>query len=467
MTWPSLKLTAGPGDDSAVLVTLHDPFAGVDVDKSGLSLGSPSVTYDAVGGMQEGTRDVSITMTIRGDSDHAARFMSRVGQALTRRVVYLRWQHSGSTPPFWLRVLPLASFGDLDLAKVFAGGIADRSRWVWTLAFQADAFALGERVELNPVTIYTPGNLTDVVTLEDDIVGSAPAPLCADIPAGNVSGYRTLFSSWATDPAATRAPWLKLSGTDGSDRAFTPTAGAATVSGDNIRVTSPGTTIARRCTADPLDPANQLPPGRYRAYVYVRRVSGTGWCRVALRQDFFTEAYGTDAKRFDPQGPYTEAYVDCGTVTFPTAVDPTELPEDAAFPATWSVWLQGDGTTTTWDIVSVLLTPVNTSNLVGSSRAIASWWRANVDATIRIDSEHSRVGVISGSGALYAEGQWLATAPPLVDGGWPMLQPGATNHLVFIPRTNDDASLHSGDFGTGGDALLWYYPRHLHIGGRS
>lgn len=408
--------------------------------------GTPEWDQSIIGPV-EGGRVLSLAFRARGRYAESA--ISRLSEILTRsNPGYLMWQTRKDSEPIWFRLQRQASANPLDFSTVWADD-ADNSTWRWKVDLIADAFALGARQTLTATTQLAKAGqpVMPPVEIMDPILGDAPAPLNLDIDAGDLTGYRTQLMSWASDPAATVDPW------------------AGTAPNLNETITGSG---SARIGALPANP----PPGQFRCLLYAKRITtyNTSKFRVNVDDGYGGSLISTPQVIVAPDaGTWDGRWIDCGRINLPAGVDSADLAEDALGDIDWTVDVQSTSSSGVWKISNFTLIPVHTvssraaTTVLGVSTWGARWpggvlWPSGPRGVVRVDSERSRVGIADGD-----TGKWVLTAPPVVDGSFPRVHPGARNFLMFLPRTNN-VGVHS--YGTSGETTMWYYPRHLHIGGR-
>lgn len=415
-----------PGRDS-----VYEMWLGAD----GFDYGTPEWDSSVLG-IQEGTRTLTLSFRARGRAAEGQ--ISRLSELLTRVVPgYLMFQTRQDSEPVWFRLQRNTSANPLDFTTVWSDD-ADNSTWRWQVTLVADAFALGAKQTLTATTVLGAAGTAykAPVQIVDTIVGDAPAPLNLDIAAGDLSNYRAELMSWALDPAATVNPWC---GGATLNQTFTASTGIA----------------AYDVGALPSTP----PPGQYRCMLYVQRTttSGTARWQGGLATDSglapvlsagFTDAPGDGT--FDPK------WVDAGRINLPPGMDFTDIPEDGLPALDWQVQVSSGGTSSQkWKITRFLIVPVQTVNTRAATTVLGvKFGNFPDDAVMRVDSERSRAGIA-------VDDKWQIGLPPVIDGAFPRVHPGAHNYVMLLPRTNS-ATVH--DYGTSGSTTMWYYPRHLQVG---
>lgn len=406
--------------------------------------GAPEWEQSIIGPI-EGSRVLSLAFRARGRYAESA--ISRLSDILTRTTPgYMMWQTRKDSDPIWFRLRRQSSANPLDFSTVWADD-ADRSMWRWKVDLAADAFALGARQDLTATTQLAQAGqpIMPPVELTDTILGDAPAPLNLDIDAGDLTGYATQLMSWAMDPAATVSPW------------------AGTPANPDMVLT--GTESARMDTLDAVPP-----PGQFRCLLYVTRPTtyNAGKFRVSLGDGYGNALVSTPEVIMSPGTSLTDGrWLDCGRLSLPAGVDFTDLPEDALGELDFMVSVASTSSSGPWNIGNFTLIPVHTVTSRAATTTLGSafgrwpggddWYWPN-GGFMRVDSERSRVGIVD-----QVTGKWLIAAPPVVDGSFPRVHPGARNFLMFLPRMNDVAA-HS--YGASGETNMWYHPRYLHIGAR-
>lgn len=384
-------------------------------------------------GVVEGARTISLAFRAQGRSAESA--ISRLSEILTRtRPGFLMWQTRRDSEPLWFRLHRNASANPLDFSTVWADD-TDRSLWRWKVDLVADAFALGARQELTPtMQLAQAGNAKlPPVEITDPILGDAPAPLNLDINAGDLSDYTTQLMSWAVDPAASVDPW----------------AGQAT---PDFSITGSGS--ARIGTLPQIPP-----PGQFRCLLYAQRTTtfNASTFQVSVDDGFGNPIVSTPQVIVNPTtGTFDGRWIDCGRISLPAGVDFTDLAEDDLEDVDWMVSLLSTSSSGVWDIQSFMLVPVQTVTSRAATTVLGAAWGAWPGGAMRVDSDRSRVGVVDPD-----TGKWSIIVPPVVDGSFPRVHPGARNFLMFLPRVND-VTIH--DYGTPGETTMWYHPRYLHIG---
>lgn len=405
--------------------------------------GTPEYDHSVIGPV-EGSRVLSLAF--RACGRYAESAISRLSEILTRTVpVYLMWQTRRESDPIWFRLQRQASANPLDFSTVWADD-ADRSIWRWKVDLAADAFALGARQDLTATTqLAVAGSASKPpVEIMDPILGDAPAPLCLDIDGGDLTGYRTQLMSWAMDPNATVDPW----------------AGTTAL---NMPLT--GTETGRIGSL-----AQVPPPGQFRCLLYAKRTTtyNTSKFQVSVDDGYGNALISTPQVIVAPDaGTWDGRWIDCGRINLPAGVNFADLPEDALGEIDWIVGVESTSSTGVWQVSNFTLIPVQTVSSRAATTVLSAQlgrWPGGVimpaatPGLLRVDSERSRVGIVEQD-----TGKWTIGLPPVVDGAFPRVHPGARNFLMFLPRTNN-VGVHS--YGTSGPTSMWYYPRYLHIGGR-
>ena len=403
-------------------------------------LGEPTWDTSAVG-VVEGSRTLKLPLRFTGRQAEPA--MAVLSEILTRTVpVYLQFQHRADAAPVWFRLRRQTAGGSPDFTMMFPGDV-DNSMWQWTVDLVADAFALGARVDLDPTALLAKAGQSFMAPVEipEIIEGSAPAPLNVELDCGDLSKYTTELVAWSANPGATVEPW----------------GGVATL--------SQTLDTNQFMYVDPGQLPNQVPPGMYRPMAYLTRTSTSGSCKLhaSIIPPWGTDTINAPAVTISPgTGTFDGQWVDLGRLTLPPGMNYIDMAEgDLPADMGLRVVFNGDGTTgASWTITKFMLAPLDTVVSRSGSTALRVGWGQypSSGAAMRIDSERSRVGLVDTS-----TGGWMIGSPPLVGGAFPRVQPGARNFLMFLPRTNS-APKH--DYGTGGTASMWYYPRHLHVGAR-
>ncbi|MGN6413782.1 hypothetical protein [Flexivirga sp.] len=411
-------------------------------------LGSEDFDYGApefdnsVLGVVEGARTISLAFRARGR--YAESGISRLSEILTRTVPgYLMWQTRKDSEPLWFRLHRQTSANPLDFSTVWADD-ADQSTWRWKVDLVADAFALGARVDLPPMVLGLDGRPENghPVEITDPIIGDAPAPLNLDFDCGDVHDYATRLMSWSVDPFATVDPWAGLP----------PFPDISLTGAESARIGSL-----------PQTP----PPGQFRVVAYILRTSssGKGWWTASLDDGYGHQIISTAPTLVTPAAT-SGAWVDLGPVSLPAGMDYTDLPPDALGEMSWTVGVTSSSPSVAWSVLAFCLIPVATAtSRAGTTALVSTWstWWPSGRTLMRVDSERSRVGLIGGDGST-DDGKWVMVPPPIVDGSFPRVHPGARNLLMWLSHTNFGGTR---DFPTAsGTVDAWYYPRHLHIGAR-
>lgn len=256
-------------------------------------------------------------------------------------------------------------------------------------------------------------------------------------------GFTSQLVSWATDPATEVSPWSGIMALN------------LTFAGSDFVAQSMGVL------------PNKVLPGQYRALLFVRRLSTAGSCRISVGVD----PWWADAGSGPTTAPVSVAppdgqmyldgwWVDLGRLNLPPGVDATDLPPDALpDDMSFSVTFEGNGVGS-WMVGRFFLAPVSSSAARSSSTVLQTRWSSFpfADGTVRVDGDRSRIGLIDP-----ATDSWLPAIPPVVDGTFPRLQPGARNWLLFLPKVAPSAQSAGGSYAP---AKLWYHPRYLQVGHR-
>lgn len=413
-------------------------------------LGEPTWD-DSPTGLVEGIRQITLPLRDQGRTAEAG--LANLSELLTRTgTLYLQWQTRPDTESVWYELLPSTSGGALDFSRVWAGD-TDSSVWQWKVVLTAKAFAIGAREDLTATSDLVQAGLivNQPYEILDPIKGSAPAPLNLDIGAGNLSGWRFQLSSWAMDAGMSLDPWV-----------IDETVNNGTMDGTFSGIV-PGSQVART-----------MVPGQYRALVYVERLAGGGSCRVQvgvqsdvsghLGSAVIPQWIWSTGRAVVPAGNTIGYWVDTGRLNLPLGVDPSRLPEVAMFPAYFATYITGNGDSrTTWRVSRLLLIPVTTPMHRAMTTSLSAAWSfyPETGGFMRVDGENRSVACV------YEGGFYQVLPPPVVDGGFPLVFPGARNFLMPIPRVNDvESSTRYGGFGDREPTRMWYHPRHVHVGAR-
>lgn len=466
--FPLVQLVSSLDDDSVVLFDFNprrwDDWDRVLGEPGASPLGEPSWSTSPTG-VVEGTREITLPLLVHGSSAESQ--MALLAELLTRTsTVWLQWQTWPDSDPVWFEVVPPTAGGGLDFEH--ARDTRDAAIYQWQVTLTAKAFARGQRIYLSDQAdlVHAGQVVQSAVEITDDIQGSAPAPLCMDIDAGNLSGWQCRLISWAMAPDATRSPYVLAYNSDLSGNK---------ASNGNLQFA--GNTFGIMGTYSTSDPAKLPPPGQYRGLAYVLRTAGTGTCTISLKvaQESGIATSNDDRFKGPPLHPVTPAgasigfWVDTGPVNLPLGQPPEQLREDLLASLTLGIYAQtSNDASTTWQVSHFLLVPVWTVKSRSASTALSTYWDfypADNDTAMRIDSEGERVYAVDVSATDPAARPSKSVAPPALEGGFPILHPGARNFLMFIPRVNDAEGSHRhGGYGTSGVTKMWYRPRYLHLG---
>ena len=469
MSFPAVKLVSSLDDDAQVLFDFNpgrsSEWARFISGAESSPLGEPDWAT-APSGVIEGTRQMTLPLRFGGDT--AEHQMMLLSELLTRTATsWLQWQTRPDSDPVWFEIVPPTVGGALEFDRVWWED-ADRSTWCWTVKLTAKAFARGHRIYLDDQTdlVHASRVVQTPIEILDDIRGSAPAPLCLDIDAGNMSGWQCRLISWAVAKEIERPPYLVAtnSALSGAKAANT---GNLQFAGNIFGIVGTHTATG---SAVP-------PPGQYRALVYLLRTAGNGTCTISLKVAQESGVATTNEDRFkgpplrpvNPAGVSTGFWVDTGPVNLPLGQRPENLPEDLLTSLTLGLYAQtSNDASTTWQVSHFLLVPVWTVKSRSASTALSMFWDffpADNDTAVRVDSEGERVYAVDVTQPLPHDRSAKSVAPPALEGGFPTVQPGARNFLMFIPRLNDAEGTHRhGGYGTSGATKLWYRPRYLHLG---
>lgn len=465
--YPSVRLVSSLEENSELLFDFNQ---GADsaweswLGPQDSPLGEPS-WITTPNGVVEGTREITLPLLFSGDSPESQ--ITLLSALMTRTSpVWLEWQTGPESQTVWFELIPPTQGGALNFEKYW-NDAGPRSIWQWEVKFTAKAFARGSRIYLSDQAdlVHAGVVVQSPVEILDFIRGSAPAPLCMDIDAGNLSGWQCRLISWAMQPSMSRAPYAlaynnQLSGNKAA----------------NGNLQFAGNTFGIMGTYSTSDPAKLPPPGQYRGLAYVLRTAGTGTCTISLKVAQESGIATSNDDRFkgpplhpvNPQGASIGFWVDTGPVNLPMGQNPDQLREDLLASLTLGIYAQtSNDASTTWQVSHFLLIPVWTVKSYNASTALSMFWDffPPNGAAIRIDSENERVYAVAKALSDPDSRPSLSVAPPALEGGFPMLQPGARNFLMFLPRINDAEGPHrGGSWGTSGVTKLWYRPRYLHVG---
>lgn len=474
--YPLFKLTSAPDVSATVLFDFNNvdsPSQQIYVNAGGFSIGVPSLAGDPDSIFpQYGSRTVSLGVSIVGSRAYAMGKVSVAAGLLLRDNCWLMFQLSSTTQPAWFK-LYRPQPGDLS----FDGLDLDRTKntWGWQISLPAEPFAYGARVTLGPVTINNnPAAGTNPCSyVFPAIKGDAPAPLTAQIYPGAETcsnallGVAPLPSSWAGPyvwQSSAFGPGVDTSATETTDSTF---------SASNYRSISFSTSQALVPRLSGVVPA--MPPrGRYRLLARVARsdTSSAFTVQGAIKQ----QTGGTVAGSIQTvSGPSTAAtwatLVDLGSFAFPAGGDLPTLPtlSGSSVPAELEFRAGRTSGTGSLRVDYFLLIPEMVNGEAARNLRIDNsangFWGSPWDSLV-VDGDSDRTAW------LYISSEAFFAAPAL-SGGFPVVTPGFTNVLHFIPHIDPTAIVNGGLGGTLNNAdsisattqvTLSYHPRWLFIG---
>lgn len=437
--YPLVQLMASPDTGAEIFFDFNDGLSWPEHD--GFTLGAPPLLGDPGGvGADYGYRTLSFTVVVQGDEASAMRQHTELARQLVRDSMYLRFQLSEEAPSVWFRCVR-SSPGESSMADVYL----DRyeQQWRIAVALVAEPFGIGERVThvLNVKNDPALGGLSTVLT---DIRGDAPAPLDIDI-------------SPASDPHMWFRPWISTCPLEGS-RTYIATphyqAETASVSGGIVQIGATAQTYSssarvrfdligsegantRRLTWSAVKPPFA---GRWRIFTrltYMHTgVQGDKTVTIRGAGNAATSPRRTDLPFPSETIGEQEMLVDLGVFTFPRGNMPTSRPyeivgDEVGIDVAWTGEV---GTGYLWFDYIVLVPvdlPLDTRGSV-TSLNFRERERTRGNIRVRINSEEATVQEVGAT----TEGIDLfrrATAENPA-GAFPMVTPGATNVLTFLPR---------------------------------
>ncbi|MDP9820378.1 hypothetical protein [Nocardioides massiliensis] len=421
MTWPRFQFTAGPSADAEVRLDLN--AEGIELADSrvlvdGFGFGMPELDGEpGARGRAWGVRTQSLPWKVTGSKAAALALLGLLARELTRQENWLRVQLSPSTEPRWLHTYA-ASADQVSLNQVYWD--AESDTWRTTLSVPADPFALGPRVDMDPVTVTnSPIAGTHPMQVKlPPVLGEVPAPALVVVEKAAAGGMLGPLVA-VTNEAAT----VHAAGSWG------PAVGSAVTAAGYLagsyRPTSGG--LADWAVVGTWEPG-VLPQGRRRALLRVGATPGAG--AVLLRAVVGGLAMPPVLVQCTDQ----VRWVDLGSLPYP-------MPDDDGLGAAPAVPVV---------IAARRARPGGELRLDDRLLLVDGAWDADLLKLTARDggTGPTRLAVNADARRARAVIADAAVPPPAASGGWPHLHPGRDNHLLVAQNVdplglagrNDDAA---------------------------
>lgn len=440
-----LEFVSEPSGDATSRVDLTDRYRGLLV--TDLDLGAPELQGDPGAISPEyGYRRIAISVEIaRQTESEVVGFFRELARELTRAETWLLVQLDTWLAPAWFRVYRSP-------VEAMNYRLMKQNVWAVSLTLVADPFALGAQVSREITISDNPTSITNpVAAVLSDIEGDAPTPLTVEL---DVDPLRSPLLSVIPLDVEWPGPqfWQAESWTTGAD---TTTGARAGYSGGSSAAVSFATTtnMANRLTGN-VTPSLA---GTYRLFARVEVLSGVG-AVVAIEGggDAMVEAVTTEVT-----GERGTQYVELGSYVFPRGNPPVEPGYTlAVVPGDTDIRLRAEkvagAPTLHVDFIVAVPTSLFDESAPGRLLEFTSDVGAPGAGVQVVDGEHERVSTV-------LSGSLKPTTPPSPVGGYPMLHPGATNVLHFLPRSSDPAGATLGLSIT--ELTLKYRPRFVYLPG--
>lgn len=389
--------------------------------------------------------------------DAAATQLQALARELDRPMNFLRYR-AGTTAPVFFRTFRSS------LANVNWDGVGRR----FTVQLLAEPFAYGIKETLSAAT---PGN-NPASTMSFDVTGvkgDMAAPLNLTVTASGViaTGRRKSAIAVRRRGTPSAAPFaLQTEAMSMSIADTTVQANNASFSGAGsnfVRTTfATSAAMASRVQTGPFPASASVDArGTYRVYVRVRQ--NTAADVIAMRLTWGGDATSnavvnptvTLPADTGPSAP-TFKYVDLGVVQIPHGYDVAEdLAGVAASARGINLFVQAQRVSGagTLDLDVLLFVPADDRLL------LATWPETAGPTDFVVDSDR---------GGIYARGasaETYSTQPVEIEGGFPLVSPGATNRVYFIRDVGlTTSATGAGDNLTGTTSITGtYYPRYQHV----
>jgi hypothetical protein len=475
--FPRVRIVSAPRPDATVLYDCHTETTGVRTwpKADGWDLGSPTLQGAADGvAISYGDRTLSFTQIIAGSKFVALPLQSTLAKLLLRPSGWLEFTLAAFTKPVWFR-LRYAEPQSLSFAQVRSReGDLVPDRWAIGMRLPAAPFAYGERITLPVVSITNnpASGAHPAFAVLPEILGDAPAPARIRLRYSASQPGRRHMLATSPVPVGYDAPiWWQIGTGDDwdiGDDTGAPVADVDYAGGSYRPVTFAawGDEMSTRVLR-----AKTLTPGTYKVLLRCARSDTDSTFTVRLGVDAGAQInFGdTIALTWPVSAAEHAAWADLGQFRFPTGnplVDLTDEPDVSSIVRLQVGRLAGDGHL---HLNGLLLIPVE------DQAARTLFVDRNSSAPeAAVDDEYHDTDLTAVYCRTVTGGVLKATDPPGLQGGFPLLVPGARNAVHFLEQTSISRARYATIDGEAPDRIttvvdveVSYQPQWLWIGNGS
>ncbi len=431
MASPALSFVTGPNATPTVTLALN-PDDSNYVDAENFSLGAPvfEAAPDSVGGV-DGFRTVSFTVVVRGSWSVAAAAMQNVARHLLQPRNWLMLSPSSPAKPMFLQTYRTQQ-------EALAWDDADLGVWTLPVSLAADAYLLGDRVDLASHTVANAVSGTDMVQSVSGVKGDAPTPAVIWTPDVDAAEQVLIVGS-TTQPAVVEAESMTLAfGTSlvSADTTFSNSGGVVTSAGGNTTQVSA-----------PL-PSN-VTGGTYQLWLRLKKSSTSSVWSGSVSG---ITGFANDVLNFPTLGTTEFQMVNMGTVEIPERQVGYADPLAPALP-TFTFSSTRTSGTGTLSVDYFVFIPVDDE----TTTAVVTVPSVTPTPPLVLDARQNQAYYAPSTGSPFiAAARASAIAGFTQDGALPSMVPGVTNYLTYlrlgaVPLTKTSV------------LNVSYWPRYLHL----
>lgn len=278
--YPLVRFVDAPSADANIRFDFNEAGVWADDDiwvrHPDFSIGAPGIEGDPdTEGVQYTLRTLTFNIFVEGSKTNALARLSALSREILRRENWLMFQLSELTPPIFFltyRTGPEA----LDFENVLDVDDAVSNLWGLGVTLDADSFAYGERITLDPISVVnSPADATHPFWFSlPEITGDAPVPLRVEVNPDSSTqawffdrrGVHLVMSHADATP-------VRVQTADSTNIGATLRAtimGNEFLDGDSMRRTAVPTTLTKLFTA-----TKTVPFGRYKMFLRLESQTGT------------------------------------------------------------------------------------------------------------------------------------------------------------------------------------------------